>query len=47
VKSTAFGLGKAKFQKDGQSYCSNVDLRFFCGASFSKSMALNKMMRHM
>ncbi len=47
MKSTAFGPGKAKFKKNGQSYGSNVDLRFFCGANFSKSMALNEMMRHM
>jgi len=47
VKFIAFGPRNAKSQEDGQSYGSNVDLRFFCGANFSKSMAPNEMMRHM
>jgi hypothetical protein len=47
VKFTTFGPRNAKFQEDGQSYGSNVDLRFFCGVSFSKSMAPSEMMRHM
>jgi hypothetical protein len=47
LKSTTFGPWKAKFQKDGQSYGLDVDIRFFCGTSFSKSMAPNEMMQHM
>jgi hypothetical protein len=47
VKSTASGLGKAKDQKDGQSYGPNVDLRFFCGVDFLGSMAPDEAMPHM
>jgi hypothetical protein len=47
VKSTTFEPKKAKDQKNGQSYGLNVYPRFFCGASFSKSMALGEMMPHM
>ncbi len=47
VKSTTFGPKKAKDQEDGQSYGSNVYPRFFCGASFSGSVALDEMMPHM
>jgi hypothetical protein len=34
MKSIASRLGKAKDKKNGQSYGSNVDPRFLCGASF-------------
>jgi hypothetical protein len=44
VKSTTSRPGKAKFQEDGQSYGSDVDLGFFYGTSFSESMAPNEMM---
>jgi hypothetical protein len=47
VKFTASGPKKAKFQEDGQSYGSNVNLGFFCGTKFLKSMAPNEMMPHM
>jgi hypothetical protein len=47
VKSTSSRPRKAKFQEDGQSYGSNVDLGFFYGTSFSESMAPNEMMETM
>jgi hypothetical protein len=47
VKSTTFGSRKAKDQKDGQSYGSDVDLRFFCGVNFSRLVAPNETMPHM
>jgi hypothetical protein len=47
VKSTTYGPKKVKYQEDGQSYGSNVYPRFFCGASFSGSLALDETMPHM
>jgi hypothetical protein len=47
VKSNIFKSKKAKDYKDGQSYGSNVDLKFFCGVGFSKLMALYESMPHM
>jgi hypothetical protein len=47
VKSTTSKLGKAKHREDGQSYGSNVGQGFFCGASFSGSMAPDETKPHM
>jgi len=47
VKSIAYGQGKAKDQKDGQSYGLNVDPRLFYRVSFSRSMASYESMPHM
>jgi hypothetical protein len=47
VKSVAFGPRKARDRGDDQLYGSNADQGFFCGASFSGSMAPNEMMSDM
>jgi hypothetical protein len=47
VKSITYGPGKAKDREDDQSDGSNADQGFFCGTSFSISMAPNEMMPHM
>jgi hypothetical protein len=47
VKSTTFGLGKAKDPEDGQSYGLDANQGFFCGVGFSRSVAPNETMPHM
>jgi hypothetical protein len=47
VKSTTYGLGKAKDREDDQSYGLNADQGFFCGIGFSRLVAPNEMMLHM
>jgi hypothetical protein len=47
VKSNTSGSSKAKDQKDGQSYGSNVNSRFFCGIDFSRLVVPNEVMPHM
>jgi hypothetical protein len=47
VKFIASGPGKVKDKEDDQSYGSNVDQRFFCGAGFLKLAVPNEMMPHM
>jgi len=41
------GSGKARDQEDDKSYGLDVNSRFFCGASFSRLVALDEMMPHM
>jgi hypothetical protein len=47
VKYITSEARKAKDQKYNQSYGLNVNQGFFCGASFSRSMALDDTMPHM
>jgi hypothetical protein len=47
VKSTTSKPRKAKDREDGQSYGSNAGQGFFCGASFSGSMAPDETKSHM
>ncbi len=47
MKAIAYGQGKAKDQKDGQSYGLNVNPILFCRASFSRSVASYESMPHM
>jgi hypothetical protein len=47
VKSITYGPRKAKDKEDHQSYGSNADQGFFCGASFLGSVAPNEVLPHM